>query len=253
MFETPLVALTYLEFHLVFVVPPLLILAATTRWTDRRYALPGGLGILTVVAVLYTTPWDNHLIAVGVWDYPAEAVVARVWQAPVEEYLFFALQPLLTGLWLARLETRSAREFGIPLGYRIGGALAGLAVALAGWLLLAEPTYYLGALFLWAGPVLAIQWGFAWPVLWERRRTLALGIGVPTVYLWVADRIAIELGIWVFDPQYMTGIELLGLPIEEALFFALTNAFLVQGLVLFWWVTDRWATVRETWPRPTTG
>ncbi|MFD1587663.1 lycopene cyclase domain-containing protein [Halorientalis brevis] len=242
----PVLTLSYLQFHLVFVLPPLVGLALTTQFPPdgRRYAAPAGVALLVVIAVVYTTPWDNHLIATGVWSYGEGAVRARLWHAPLEEYLFFVLQPLITSLWLCRLPTRADRPFGISLGDRALGVLGGGLVAGVGLLLLSESTYYLGALLLWAGPVLALQWGFGWPVLWELRRTLAVGVLVPSAYLWVADRIAIELGIWTFDEQYLTGVGVLGLPIEELLFFLSTNLFVVQGLLLFWWVTDRWPQVK---------
>jgi lycopene cyclase domain-containing protein len=251
----PLADLTYLQFHLVFVLPVLVGLALTASYplAGRRYAAPTGILILVVVAVLYTTPWDNHLIEVGVWFYAEGSVLARIWRAPVEEYLFFVLQPLVTALWLCRLPTVAApgpladRGFGIPLGHHALGLLGGGLVSGAGWLLVGD-YYYVGTLLLWAGPPLALQWAFAWPVLWELRRTLAVGILVPSAYLWVVDRIAIAVGIWQFDEQFMTGLAVLGLPIEELLFFLLTNVFVVQGLLLFWWVTDRWDQVEEQFP-----
>ncbi len=247
-------SLSYAEFHLVFVLPVLLGLAAVASYPlgNRPYAAPAGIAILAVVAVLYTTPWDNHLIAVGVWGYAEGAVLFRVWEAPIEEYLFFVLQPLVTSLWLCRLpavtdaDPIGDRDFGIPLGHHALGLLGGGLVSGAGWLLVGQ-SYYLGTLLLWAGPPLAVQWAFAWPVLWDLRRTLAVGVLVPTVYLWIVDRIAIAMGIWFFDPAYMTGLAVFGLPIEEMLFFLLTNVFLVQGLLLFWWVTDRWPAVLARW------
>jgi lycopene cyclase domain-containing protein len=243
--------LSYLEFHLLFVLSPLVLLLVTASYplADRPYAAPAGIALLVAVAIVYTTPWDSHLVATGVWSYGAGTVLVRLWQVPLGEYLFFALQPLLTGLWLCRLQTRTDRAFGIPAGHHALGLLGGGLVSGTGLLLLTEGTYYLGTLLVWAGPVLAIQWGFAWPVLWDLRRTLALGIGVPTAYLWVADRVAIELGIWTFDETYLTGLAVLGLPIEEMLFFLLTNVFVVQGLLLFWWVTDRWPAVTARWQR----
>ncbi len=242
----PVLTLSYLQFHLVFVIPPLVALALTTQFPmdGRRYAAPAGVTLLVVIAVVYTTPWDNHLIATGVWAYGEGAVRARLWHAPVEEYLFFVLQPLITSLWLCRLPTSTDYSFGISHRQRLLGVLGGALVAGAGLALFAESTYYLGSLLLWAGPVLALQWGFGWPVLWDLRRTLALGVLVPSAYLWVADRIAIELGIWTFDEQFLTGVAVFGLPIEELLFFLLTNLFVVQGLLLFWWVTDRWPQVK---------
>lgn len=248
----PPAAPTYMEFLLLFVIAPILALALTTLPTDRGVVVPEGVGLLIVVAVLYTTPWDNHLIAYGVWDYPDWAVTRRIWHAPVEEYMFFVLQPVLTGLWLCRLDTDADRGFGLSRASRAVGVLAGLAVSGVGALLLAPESYYLGTLLVWSGPVLAVQWGFGWPVLWDLRQTWLLGVGVPTLYLAAADRLAIEWGIWTFDAAFLTGIEVFGLPVEEGLFFTVTNVFIVQGLLLLWWVTDRWPQVRARWTERTT-
>jgi hypothetical protein len=67
-----------------------------------------------------------------------------------------------------------------------------------------------------------------------------VGTLVPTLYLCVTDRIAIEYGIWILSEQYTTGIFVAGLPVEEAAFFFVTNLFVVQGLVLYRLVTARW-------------
>jgi len=70
-------------------------------------------------------------------------------------------------------------------------------------------------------------------------RRVALAIGVPTLYLWAADWVAIELGIWVISSSHTIGIGFGSLPIEEALFFLCTNVFVVQGVVLYVWVVDQ--------------
>jgi lycopene cyclase domain-containing protein len=62
-----------------------------------------GLVVLITLAVVYTTPWDNHMIEQGVWWYGENHVLFRINYAPIEEYLFFVLQPILTGLWLYSL------------------------------------------------------------------------------------------------------------------------------------------------------
>ncbi len=56
----------------------------------------------------------------------------------------------------------------------------------------------------------------------------------------MADWVAIRAGVWSLSARYTTGVELAGLPVEEALFFLVTNAFVVQGLVLLEWVIERW-------------
>ncbi len=95
-----------------------------------------------------------------------------------------------------------------------------------------SPGVYLGLILVWAGPVLALQWVIGATQLWARKRTWLYGTLVPTLYLWLADRIAIGQGIWSITEAYTTGLHLFGLPLEEATFFLVTNLLVVQGLLL---------------------
>jgi lycopene cyclase domain-containing protein len=71
-------------------------------------------------------------------------------------------------------------------------------------------------------------------------RTWPVAVAVPTLYLWFADRVAIGLGVWTISETFTLGIDLFGLPMEEATFFLVTNLLVVQGLVLFEWVLHRY-------------
>ena len=230
--------LTYLEFHLLFVVPPLALLAVAVRPSRAEWA---GIGLLALLAFAYTTPWDNYLIYRGVWSYGEGTLLGRVGYTPFGEYAFFALQPVLTGLWYYRVAPEiGPEEPPAPFRARTAGAAAWLALALAGGLLLTAPSgYYMGAILLWAGPVAALQWGFGGPVLYRHRRLLAVAVGVPTLYLCFADAIAIGNGVWTISPALSSGVLVLGLPIEEAVFFLVTNVLVVNGLVLLDWVLAR--------------
>lgn len=232
---------TYLDFHLYFLVPPCLgvLFVAGTRAGTRRGVEWAGVGLLVLIALVYTTPWDNYLIARGVWEYAEGSVAMTIGLAPIEEYLFIVLQPVVAGLWLYSLPPATA-AVSVSTRDRGVGVLAGALVGLLGaGLLFRSETFYLGAILAWAGPVLALQWGFGWPYLWRVRRRLALGVAVPTAYFAVADRIAIETGIWSLSPAYTTGVSVAGLPIEEGAFFLLTNLFVVQGLLLYSWILRR--------------
>ncbi|MFC7129997.1 lycopene cyclase domain-containing protein [Haloferax chudinovii] len=238
---------TYVDFHIVFVLPPLAALAAVTAWlrSDATSAWWlsrfGGLGVISAVALAYATPWDNYLISQGVWWYGTDTVAATVWFAPGEEYLFMLFQPVGVALWLFVLPgSDRVANVRVARRERLAGVLAGVFVSLLGLALLGGRTYYLGAILAWAGPVLTLQWGFGWPYLWARRRLVAVAVAVPTAYLWVADWTALRLGVWSISPAHTTGVGLFGLPVEEALFFVVTNLFVVQGLVLFFWVVERW-------------
>jgi lycopene cyclase domain-containing protein len=151
------------------------------------------------------------------------------------------LQPIVAACWLFLLPNDDSNvDVSVSWRDRLVGAIAGFTITLVGLALLGGRTYYLGAILAWAGPVLALQWGFGWPYLWARRRLVTLAVAVPTVYFWVADRIALWLGVWLISPVHTTGLGIFGLPIEEAAFFLVTNLFVIQGLVLFLWVVERW-------------
>jgi lycopene beta-cyclase len=236
------IPLTYAGVHAVFILPPILILGWLAFRRDNAWwgVRPlSGLAIMIGLAVVYTTPWTNHLIPNGVWWYGDGVVLATIWHTPIEEYLFFVLQPMLTAFWLFQLPAVVDRPLAIPTAHRVIGAIGGVTIAGIGWLLTdGLSTYYLGWLLVWAGPILAVQWAFGLTSLWAVRRRLAIALAVPTAYLWLVDRIAIELGVWTISDTYTTGYALGGLPIEEMLFFFVTNLFVVQGIVLYIWVLD---------------
>jgi lycopene cyclase domain-containing protein len=235
--------LTYADFHLLFVLPPIALLALVLGFADRiarpREAV-AGVALLTAIATVYTTPWDNYLIAQGVWTYAEGAVLARLGRAPIEEYAFFVLQPVLAGLWFLWLGYAPESECAVGVRARLLGAGVWLGVAAGGaWLLGVPGGLYLGAIAVWAAPIAALQWALGGPVLWRNRRLLALSIAVPTLYLSLIDRIAIGLGIWQLSSAHTTGLDLLGLPVEEGVFFLVTTTLVVQGLILFHWVLAR--------------
>ncbi|WP_311170747.1 lycopene cyclase domain-containing protein [Halobellus ordinarius] len=246
--------LTYLQFHLAFLVPIAMFLIATgfvsrsrldglsTVRSTGRHSYWVGVAIITVIALAYTTPWDNYLIARGVWRYGDGSTLATLGYAPIGEYLFILVQPWVTALWLAHLSLPATwPSVTRPIRSRIAAVVLAAGIGIGGlWLLGTAATFYLGAILAWAAPVLALQWAVGAPQLVARRRLVALGVAVPTLYLSIVDRIAIEYGIWILSPEYTTGIYVAGLPIEEGLFFLVTNLFVVQGLVLYGWVTDRW-------------
>jgi len=235
--------ITYFEFLGLFVLPPIVGLIALVLYRDETWGgAKSSLGLFVVIglAVIYTTPWDNLLIGAGVWQYGDGVTTVYFWNAPLGEYLFFVLQPILTGLWLFQFPEIRTLSLRLSARTRLVGVVAGLLVSVVGLLLVgSQSTLYLGAILLWAGPVLALQWGFGWSYLWTVRRTVAIALLVPTLYLAFIDRIAIGLGLWSISPTYTVGITLFGLPIEEALFFLLTNVFIVQAVVLYMWLLDR--------------
>lgn len=264
--------MTYFGFLGRFVLVPLVVLLALAAYDAvRGRQRPGHLRNVSgwaavvlhvVVAVLYTTPWDNYLVATGVWWYDPELVTGILlgW-VPIEEYTFFIVQTLLTGAWLLFLARRlrpiddadSLRDdlrwyAMLPMGVVWLGAVS---VLTTGWL----PGTYLGLQLVWALPPIALQLAFGADILWRYKRLVGLAVLVPTIYLGATDALAITAGTWTIDPQQTVGLRLAGsLPLEELLFFLLTNTLVVFGVTLLLAVESRsrLEQVRQRWmPRMT--
>jgi len=238
---------TYFEFLAVFVLVPLVVLGGVSLRSPNPHRPPlgvsaGGTALLIVLALAYTTPWDNYLISEGVWWYGEGRVAARVWLAPLEEYLFIVLQTLLVAGWTFRCSGPVDGTVGQTWRDRILGALAGFGVSAVGVALVLGPqsTLYLGAILAWAGPVLALQWAVGWRYLLSVPRRVTVAIAVPVLYLCTIDRFAIDRGIWTISSDHTTGLAVAGLPVEEGAFFLFTTTFVVQALVLLRWVIARW-------------
>lgn len=95
---------------------------------------------------------------------------------------------------------------------------------------------YLVHLLVWAAPLLALQ-----VVFLVRRygrdtprvlRALLPPALVVTAWLSAADHWAIRAGIWRFGPGRHLGWYLGAVPVEEVLFFLLTNLLVVFGVAL---------------------
>ena len=94
------------------------------------------------------------------------------------------------------------------------------------------PWTYLVFELAWALPVILGQWVVGRDRLLARWRLLLLGTLIPTLYLCAADAFAIRVGIWQMSPTLTTNVRLGGLPLEEGIFFLLTNVMVVQGILL---------------------
>lgn len=241
--------MTYFGFLAIFLLIPISLLAAAAVY-DRRHGrvLPAllhhwppfaAVALHILLALVYTTPWDNYLVATRVWWYDPQLVTGIVigW-VPIEEYTFFVLQPILGGLWLLfwarrlRFENRVALRPWLRWGsVALLGAcwLGAVFMLVAGW----KPGTYLGLELAWALPPIMLQLGFGADILW-RYRQLVLGVILPlTFYLSCADALAIGWGTWTIDPAQSLGILLPGaLPIEEFIFFLLTNTLVGFGVTL---------------------
>ena len=243
--------MTYFGFLAVFLGIPIALLAFIA-WRDDRQgrALPPVLATWPpylviaahcIVALVYTTPWDNYLVATRVWWYHPELVTGIVigW-VPIEEYTFFILQPILTGLWWLFLARRLAPP---PASIRTRHAgrqrWGGLAALTVVWVISVvilfigkQPLTYMALLMAWALPPLMLQVAFGGDILWHYRKLILLTLIPMTVYLCVADAIAIESGTWTINPEQSVNFFVGGLPFEEIVFFFMTNVMISVGITL---------------------
>jgi lycopene cyclase domain-containing protein len=243
--------MTYASFLIGFILLPIIILLLWLLYKYWRGSWrPDLIGfspsisfpLLSAIAVLYTTPWDNYLVATRVWWYdPARVLGITIGWVPIEEYLFFMLQPVLGGLILLYLfSRRSAGTADLPSGlnFRRWSLAIALTIWVAGliFLLAGMPdTTYLGLELVWALPVVILQLAFGADIFWRHRSKLILLILGLTIYLSLADALAIEAGVWTINPQKSLGVLVGGiLPVEEFVFFLLTNTMVGFGFVLIW-------------------
>lgn len=98
--------MTYFGFLALFLVPPILVMLALTRGMLRRRHWAALLALM-LIALAYTTPWDNYLVIRRVWTFDRDKIAnVFIWRVPLEEYLFYLLQVLLSGLFTIWLLAR---------------------------------------------------------------------------------------------------------------------------------------------------
>lgn len=225
--------MAYWQFDLLAVALPAAVLLHGRR-VPRVLVLAAG--ALALLALVWTAPWDEHLVRTGVWSYGTDRVLATIGSVPAEEYAFVVLLVVLVAAWGARtglLDPVLAGP-GPVRGSRAAGALGWFVVAVIGALLVVVggQLRYLGLLLVWAAPPLALQHAVAGDLLGGRRSARALLALPVALWLCAADRLALADGVWSIAPASSTGVLLLGLPLEEALFFLLTCVLVADGLLL---------------------
>lgn len=249
--------MTYFGFLLRFLFIPILIFLFITLWDNRNdrqikgflngRAVWIGIAIHVVLAVTYTTPWDNYLVATGVWFYNPDLVTGIVFgYVPIEEYTFFVVETILTGLlWWFLARRISLTPTPSPTG--IGGFVpnkrlvyvsACLLVLL--WILFTylffigpEKWTYLSITLFWALPAILPQLLFGADILWHYRKLVFWAIMIPGTYLSLMDIIALKDTTWSISPSQTTGILFFRiLPLEEVVFFFITNVLITFGMTL---------------------
>lgn len=242
--------MTYFGFLLRFLVIPILIFLVITYLDNKKNKPTLGfangravwIGILVhvILAVIYTTPWDNYLVATGVWFYSPNLVTGIVFgYVPIEEYTFFVLETILSGLWFWFL----IRRLSLPENKFIPNKkLVYLSTCLLIfiWIIFTylffsdnQPLTYLSITLFWALPAIFPQFLYGADILWHHRKLVFLSIFVPSTYLSLMDIFALTDTTWTIAKDQTTGILFFGiLPLEEVVFFFITNILITFGMTL---------------------
>jgi lycopene beta-cyclase len=242
--------MTYFGFLLRFLLIPILAFLAITYWDNKKNrhvagfrpgrAVWAGIAVHVLLAVVYTTPWDNYLVATGVWYYNPELVTGIViGYVPIEEYTFFVLETILSGLWWWLLARRSSLT---QSNFRANKKLVYLSacVLISVWLVFTYLFFfgalrwtYLSIILFWAMPPIIIQGLFGADILWHYRNLVFWAIFIPGLYLSLMDIVALTETTWSISPSQTTGILFFGiLPLEEVVFFFITNILITFGMTL---------------------
>lgn len=242
--------MTYFGFLLRFLVIPILIFLAITYWDHKKNkqiqgfrngrAVWAAIGIHILLALIYTTPWDNYLVATGVWYYNPNLVNGLViGYVPIEEYTFFVLETILSGLWwwfLAHRLSLPQKKFQPnKLPVYLSTCLLAFSWLFFTYLFFFGKTdwTYLSIILFWALPPIFLQLLFGADILWHYRKLIFWSIFVPGSYLSLMDVVALRDTTWSISPSQTTGILFFGiLPLEEVLFFFITNVLITFGLTL---------------------
>lgn len=233
--------MTYLQFHIFFTFPLLAFAIFINRKNKAVYSQRSlmGAGLLVFLAMAYTTPWDSYLIKEKIWSYSPGNVLLTIYRIPIEEYFFFFIQTIIGCLITAWLLKRDIHKASPTLKINSKSfinilMMIGLTLGLY-WIFPEAAEYrYLKLILFWALPIIFLQWSLCWKALMNYKTTLFTSVAGLSLYFWVADSIAIQEKIWTFPPNTISGIELFNeLPLEEALFFLVTNIMVAQGYILF--------------------
>ncbi|GAB4451459.1 MAG: lycopene beta-cyclase [Anaerolineales bacterium] len=251
--------MTYFGFLLRFLFLPILILLAITFWDNKQGRRINGfrngkavwiaIAVHVFLAVAYTTPWDNYLVATGVWYYNPDLVTGIViGYVPIEEYTFFVVETLLAGLWWWFLARRlnpplpAGEGQGVRENFKPNKLLVYLStcVLILVWAMFTYLFFfgdvkwtYLSITLFWALPAILPQLLFGADILWHHRKLVFWSILVPGTYLSLMDIVALTDTTWSISKEQTTGVLFFGiLPLEEVVFFFITNVLITFGMTL---------------------
>lgn len=194
---------------------------------------------LCALALIYTTPWDNYIIYHKAWWYRRDAVIGTIGYVPIEEYLFFIIQTILTALWTTCCSRWSLNSLYLQQSnslklhsIRYVTITILIIFIIIGWknAIPATKTFYMGSIAWWTLLVVVFLWYVSGSYVCKRFKVTLISVLVPSVYLCYVDLIALRARVWHINEA--TSLEIFPvdeLPIEEITFFFMTNIIVGLG------------------------
>lgn len=244
--------LTYIDVHLIYTLPVVAVLALVT-WPFVSRLEFFKIAFVCTMAFVYTTPWDNYIIFHNAWTYRPENILAVIGYVPVEEYMFFIVQTIMTSLWALVCTRWSPACFSFNYNKRSYRLIRWTPIMILAFVTVqgyrmtvpGQSTFYLGCILWWSCPVIMFLWFGAGNYFIRKSTSTAIAILVPTLYLCWVDRIALEDDVWHINEKTSLNIFLVeNLPFEECLFFLITNVIIVLGGMAF----DKSHGMADTYP-----
>lgn len=227
----------YMLVHLTYTFPVLIILTLICRpFINRNETFK--IVFISTLAFIYTTPWDNYIIYNEAWTYSPDRVLAVIGYVPIEEYMFFVIQTVITLLWTllcVRWSTPCLNFNYDKQSYQLIRWIPIMFLSIVtaiGYTLMVptQHTFYLGCILFWVSPVLILMWYGGGNFFVKKITPSTVAILVPTLYLCWVDQICLKNNVWHISEATSINVFIADqLPLEEALFFFITNALIVLG------------------------
>lgn len=215
---------------------------------------------LSVIAVLYTTPWDNYLVYHSVWYYDQNKIWnVFIWFVPLEEYLFFVIQTWFTGLVtlllihnqdkiknnheIIKVPSESRAKLTWVINEAVNNVREPKAILLISltvmsslllWLFKFSTLFYFLLITAWALYPITLQLVVGFRFIGRYGSSLLAGVTLTSLYLCIVDYISINDKVWEINKLYtINGLGVGVLPFEEIWFFIITNVLVSLGIILF--------------------
>lgn len=243
--------LTYLDLHLMYTLPGIGVLAFIT-WPFLSRSEICKITFLCIMALVYTTPWDNYIIYNGGWTFPEDRLLGVIGYVPVEEYMFFVIQSILTSLWVLLCIRWSIPCVNFNFNKKTYLLIRWIPILVLGIVTVlgykmvvpGEQTFYLGCLLCWVSPVIMFLWYGAGNLFVKNIVPSAIAVVGSTLYLCWVDLIALKNNVWHINEATSFNVFVVEhLPSEEAFFFFIVNLLLVLAFTAF----DKARSIMETY------